>query len=400
MSAETHLRNEDIQRMEQRYDREVTVPCLVLCLILIMVLGVLPVLPSGLSSFLRPSFIFTAMFTVYRSYPLASSRWQIALIVYYAVIFICNQITGSAVSAFISHELFILFFVLAAERRWSCREINLILEATILASDIQALVLLFSNSFLLHAGGQQRINYLGTTINRNPAAFAIVLGVIASALKLIYQDKGWRVMLPRIYWTFSFLVCAYDVFAIGCRSAFYAMCLGLSCLIWDRVRYTRTAAEKFVQEILLVILAAAGLLILMRVASGAYSERLFSLEDSGRDGIWEKGMEMIRKKPVFGGGFDYWSNEGLRIGTHNSFITYALEGGILILIPVAGYFFSLGIELFRTGSVIPMAFLAETILHMISESGMDYYAYLPLILGVIILRYMQHQGSIQRLFNG
>lgn len=382
------------------YNRETTFPCVLLCAVLFCILGVVCIAPSIIITLCRPTFIFVTMFSALRSYPLRSAKWQITLAVYFAVILICNNITKSAIVSFFSQELFILFFVFASEQIWSRHEINLLLNAVIFSCNIQAIVVLFSNSLLLHAGGQQHINYLWISTNRNPIAFAIVPGAIASLLMLFYCKAGWKSALLRIYWTLSFLLCAYDVFAIGCRSAFYSLCLGMGCLIWERVRRSRTQAEKIIQELMLVILVIVISRVLIQVASGAYSARLFSLEDSGREKIWNIAIGLIKQKPIFGGGYDYWETAGARIGTHNSFITYMLEGGAVALIIVVVHLLSLLREVAGTGSLIPLAFLAETIFHMFTESGMDYYAYLPLIFSVIITRYLQCQGSIQDLLNG
>ena len=244
MRTEAGYKEAEIRRIRRLRDRELTVACLFLCALLFLILGILSITPGGITRFYRPVFIFIAVFSLYRYYPLQSSRWQLILGLYYFIIYICRQITGHSTETFISHELFILFFILAAGRRWSRREINLILDSVIFSCDVQAAVVLISNSFLLHAGSQQDIHYLWISTNRNPIAFAIVPGAVASLLKLIYCSKGWKTGLLRGYWIISFLLCTYDVFAIGCRSAFYSLGLGMACIVWERVKRTRNQAEK------------------------------------------------------------------------------------------------------------------------------------------------------------
>ena len=329
-----------------------------------------------------------------------SSRWQIVLAVYFILVFIFNKITGHAVEVFISHELFILFFVMASSRAWSRREINMLLNAVIAACNVQALAVLFSNSLLLHAGSQQHINYLWISTNRNPIAFAIVPGAAVSLLKFLFTKDRFKTSFLRVYWIFSFILCSYDVFAIGCRSAFYSLCLGISCLIFERVRGTRNRTEKYIQELLILILVIVGAVVLVRVASGAYSERLFSLEDTGRRGIWEDAMELIRKKPFFGGGYDYWESAGYIMGTHNTFITYLLEGGVIAAFITAGHFLFLGFEIQEVGFFIPFTFLVEALMHTFTETTMDYYAYLPMLISLVLNNYLRYQGSIWKLFNG
>lgn len=400
MITEKQYEEISISRMRHLYDRTLTIPCVVLCVLLFLVFGLLPIIPSRLTALYRPVFIFCTTFSIYRSYPLRSSKWQLVLAVYFAIIFICNHITGTATESFISHELFIIFFVLASGHVWSKREINMVLNVVIFSCTTQAIIILFSNSLLLHSGGQNDINYLWFSTNRNPIAFAIVPGAIASLLLLLYYRKSLGTVLSRVYWVLCFLICFYSVFAIGCRSAFYALCLGVACLIWERVRRSRTPAEKIIQELFILIFILIFVRILVLAASGAYSSRLFTWEESGRELIWQKALEMIKQKPIFGGGYDYWISAGLNIGTHSTFISYMLEGGIITLILLVFYFVSLLFEWKETTSAIPLAFLPETLFHSFTETSMDYYAYIPLILCVILIRYLQYQGNIQDLLSG
>ena len=400
MEEKTKYTESEIRNMQELYDRELTLPCIILCAILFLILGILPIVPNRITIFCRPLFIFVASFTIYCSYPLRSFRWQIALSVYFLFTFIFNRITRSNAESFISHELFILFFLFASTRVWSRREIHQFLDTLIFSCDVQAIVVFFSNSMLLHAGGQHHINYLWVSTNRNPIAFAIVPGAIASLLKITFSKTGVKASIFRFYWIFSFVLCAYSVFAIGCRSAFYSLCLGIFCIIWERIKRIRNRAEKFIQELLILILVITATAILMRVAAGAYSERLFSIEDTGRQAIWEYAMELIKKKPVFGGGFDYWGSAEYMMGTHNTFITYLLEGGAVAAFLVGIHLLLLGREVMETGSAIPFAFLAETLMHMFTETGMDYYAYLPMIFCLILANYLRYQDNVWYLFNG
>ena len=151
---------------------------------------------------------------------------------------------------------------------------------------------------------------------------------------------------------------------------------------------------------IIIIMAIVIIAILMKMASSAYSSRLFTLDDSGRKKIWDNAKELIREKPLFGGGFDYWEEFGYGMGTHNTFITFLLEGGAVAATIAAFHLLFLSLELLGSGSIIPFAFLAETVMHMITESGMDYYAYLPMIFCIILANYTRYQGSVWELFNG
>lgn len=379
------------------FDMELTVPCALFCAILFLILGILYITPAGITGLYRPIFIFFSLFSIFRRYPLRSARWSLASAVYFAGIFICNRITGTTTVEFISQELFIIFFVIASGHIWSKREINLMLHSLMIACVLLAIIVLFSNSLFLHTGAQQRIRYLNASVNRNAIAFALVPGAIASMLKLIYSDNNVNYLLEQIFWVAVYVLCSYCVFAIGCRSAFYSMCLGTGCLIWERVRKKQSPAEKMIKELLFIIMLIVGTRLLISTAAGSYNGRLFRWEETGREDLWEKALILIRQKPLFGGGYDYWKSSGTTLGTHNTFLTYMLIGGVIALFFLVGYIISFLFEVLKTNSLIPLAFFAEAIFHMYTESSMDYYAYIPLIFSVILVNYLTYQGNIQDL---
>ena len=137
----------------------------------------------------------------------------------------------------------------------------------------------------------------------------------------------------------------------------------------------------------------------MRVLEGTNSARLFNYSDSGRDDLWEDAMDLIRAKPVFGGGFDYWSRTGHVMSPHNTFFTIMLISGFIGGILLGMMILSMIKECIREQSVIALAFAMQMIFHSISEAGLDYYAYIPLILTSIVLRYSEYQqGDFESVF--
>ena len=151
-----------------------------------------------------------------------------------------------------------------------------------------------------------------------------------------------------------------------------------------RKRFTSRAA---IIAIFMIAFASAYFL-----AQGTSSERLFDMDDdSGRSTLWDKAWELIDEKPILGGGFDYWSeNSGEELGTHNTLLTIMVMsgyiGGILFLI----FMVAALLDLLKARNLIPLAFLGELAMHSYTESGMDYYAYIPLIISFIIGRYLTY----------
>lgn len=383
-------------RIEHRgyTQQRISFVCVVLCAILFAVLGVLPKIPASITQVFRPIFIFFSFFVIRRGfYPLGAAKWQIVNLVYYTIILISNPITSTAITIYISIVLFGFFFICAVSIPWNKREIALLFFVVVLACDIQVLGILYSNPHLLTSGGNQHIYFLGVQLNRNPVAFAITPGVLSSLFILLY-GKGKGLSLRTVFSAVSFLLCSYLVFALGCRSAFLSAVVGALLIMWQKTKDGRNSQDRFSRRVFLLIFVLLVLFLALNLASGNYSERLFDLKnDSGRDEIWEYAWTLIDAKPVFGGGFDYWAEGGLDMGTHNSVITIILYsgyvGGALLII----FLIALLAECLKVRNLVPLAYLAEMLYHTYSESSMDYYAYIPMILAFVLLRYMKYRNK-------
>lgn len=390
---------EQIAHMEQG---PVSTVCLVLSGVLIIVLGILPVAPLVIVPLLRPVFILTCIFFPSRfEYKMTFERWQIVSLVYYTIIFICHEITRNAINVYVSLVLFILFFVFIAKRVWTGKEILLVLFAVVLACDIQAVVVLASNPHLLGENGRDLINYMYVETNRNPIAFAIVPGAISSLLLLTHcRDLVWGI--GRFLLLGSFFVCSFTVFAIGCRSAFASLAAGAVLIFLNLISEERWVDRRFRKIVLILVLAVIAYFIARYLAAGTYSERIFGFwdSDSGRERIWKTAGEMIGRKPVFGGGYDYWISGEIEMGTHNTFLLTGLYTGYVGIAFLAVFMLCVAWECIRSRAWYSLAFLAETIFHSYSETSMDYYAYIPLIIAVVLLRYTHsHHGSLKTLFS-
>lgn len=373
----------------------ISAPCLVLCLIILLVLGFLPVLPGGLTMFFRPAFILICLLSsrggIYR---FGAEKWMLINLAYYVVIFFAFPITSSSFETVVSMELFGLFFILAASRPWSRHEITLIIKAITLACCICAVVVLYSNPALLHSGGDQHINYLSVEINRNTMAFSVVPGALCGAVFMLWGKR-------RLPGAAALILCSYTAFAIGCRSAFYALAIGVFLMFWEKCREMPNKNRRFSAKLGIIAVTIVILIIIFYVSSGTYSHRLFDPSDSsGRDKIWETAWELIHQKPVFGGGYDYWGTSGLEIGTHNTFLTIMLYSGYVGGALLAIFLISVTLEVLKGRNLIPLAFVAELFCHTYSEPGMDYYAYIPLILAYVFVRYSCYKSpDIRSLFN-
>ena len=375
--------------------------CLTLCGLLIVVLGILPVAPMNLIRILRPAFILACvLFPSRYEYRLTFERWQLVSLIYYTIIFICHEITRNAIYVYVSLVLFILFFIFVVKRVWSKKEILLLLFTMVLACDFQAVAVLASNPRLLGENGSDLISYMGVLTNRNPIAFAIVPGALCSLLIITGSRKALRGP-GRLFLVVSFLISGFTVFAIGCRSAFASLIVGTVMLFLNAINEERWVDQRFKKMLLISLLVLSAFFLTRYLAFGTYSERLFDTFelDSGRDRIWRTAIEMIREKPVFGGGYDYWISGDIDMGTHNTFLLTGLYTGYIGIGFLAIFLIRTLGECIRHRAWFSLAFLAETIFHSYSETSLDYYAYIPLIIAVVLLRYTSiHKGNLGSLF--
>ena len=397
------MNEERMMGMRKKYDDRITVPCLLLCIIIFLIFGVLPLVPSSVTKILRPTFAVVSLFTLHRYYPWGNLKWQFALMAGYFFIFIINPVNRENVNSFIAYEMFSLFFLLGANTIWRKSEILLIFKTMVFSCTINAVITLISNSFFTQGSNNQHVNFLRMVMNRNSLAFGIAPGVICGLFLYIYSPHSGKYRFQRMMHLVSILTCSIALLMLACRSAFYSALIGAGCLIWGKVRQSHIPAERIIKRLILIMITVGGLSVVIRMTSSSGSARLFVVSgdnfDTGRNDLWEQARLLIRKKPIFGGGYDYWSSAGHQIGTHNTVLTLMLAGGvflgslfILMMVPII-------MECAKTDLFLLMAFLIQSILHSLTESGMDYFAYVPLMLAVILQRSLKYQkNNLYRVF--
>lgn len=390
----------DINDLENYYNkRTISFPCIVLLALLMMLMAILPLLPSSLSQTFRPIFIFVCFLLPQKCrYRLAAEKWQLILIAYLGVILLVNPITTTAIIAYVSILLFGLFFVAASTRIWSKKEIKLILYAVIVAAAFSAIVILRSNPSFISTG-TAKVKFFSETLNRNTLSFGIVPGVLCAEIVLLYSNGKKAKKLLAIVAMFVYL---YTLVALGCRSGAVSAFLGTLLIYWQFTCDHYEGRNRYRKRFVFCVLLITAVLILYFTLQNTAGSRLFDLKnDSGRSELREVAMQLISQKPIFGGGFDYWTDSGQYMGTHNTFMTYMLASGYVGGLILAIFIISMLLECLKSRNLIPLAFLTELVCHTLTETGMDYYAYVPMVLAYIILRFVQNcSTNIEEIFNG
>lgn len=378
--------------------QRVSFTCIVLCGVLGLVLGFLAKLPSAVTQLFRPAFIVMSLITLKNSkyYKMGAAKTHIISLIYYTAILFGFAITRSTVFTYISIALYIVFFALAGNRVWTKKEIRLIFVTVTLACTVQSIIMLYCNPGVFRNSGSAHVDFLGVSINRNSVAFAVAPGSICGMFLLLY-DRYKKSYFKDAVYLLCCLICSFALFSLACRSAFFAAAGGLTCVVWQKARDAHSKQERFSRKVIAVFLILLVLFSSMFVAQGTFSSRLFDFKDSesgsGRDTLWEEAWELIDEKPVFGGGFDYWSDTGHRMGTHNAFLTFMVSSGWVGGILLGAFLLQVLIAALRTRNLIPLGFAAEIVTHSWTEPGMDYFAYIPLIMTFILIRYLNYQSK-------
>lgn len=371
------------------YRQRISASCFFLCITLFVILGVLPIVPDIMVKLLKPVYILISIAFYGRGYyRIGFEKWLFFLLAYLLLILLTNIQGTSSVSIYASMVLFALFYFYAGLRIWNPLEIRTILKTVMLAGFVSAIITFFSNGGSFSVGNSQHIYFLGRVINRNSAAFSIAPGTVISVLLLFYEKKS---ISSRAGSAVIFCVSYLMLIALSCRSAFLSATTGTFLIIWHAITARADTVRRFVRRSLFLVFVYITLIVVMRVLEGTNSARLFDYSDSGRDELWKDAIELIRAKPIFGGGFDYWTRTGHVMSPHNTFFTIMLISGYIGGILLGMMIISMINECLRQQSVIALAFAMQMFFHSISEAGLDYYAYIPLILTSLVLRYSEYQ---------
>ena len=398
---ERYRQNEILNHVAER--RQISVPCIALCAVLMLIVGFLPLLPRSFTILLRPAAILTCIvFADKIRYRMTyAAKALLLFMAYITAILITHDLTSNAVTEYISMMLFAFFFIFETERVWSRREIRVIFVATAVAGIFCSIVLLHENESLHTMAGESELLFFGHLKNRNTMGFSIVPSVLCSTL-LLFNDRKWKLPVLRFVYLVSLIICGYTVIATGARTASLAMLIGVLLIVLEYSNRSGNSRVRVSRRMLVIVLAALVIYGLISFTEGTESARIFKDLDnkSGREILWEFARQLIREKPVFGGGFDYWSDmHGESLGTHNTYYTIMVMSGYVGAFFLTLFLGAVVLELLSAHSLIPMAFVVELIGHTYSESSLDYYAYIPLVLAYILFHYTKyHNRPIRTIF--
>jgi len=379
-----------------------SVPCYMLCLLIVLVIGILPIVPGTVTQLLRPAFIGVCLLFLQKNrYPLPlGAKTAIIYHIYLGIILLYTDTSQSSVRSYFAMVLFCGFFVCAAQRVWSKREIRFILNITVFIGLFCAIVLLIGNPVLRTFNGSVELKFFHGVKNRNPIAFSLATCTLCSAFLLFYRQNKSVYLL--ILYALAFFIPALTTIATGGRSASLSMLVGTFLILWEKTQRGKTANSRIWKKLLLIMLAVLSVSVMMLITKDSNSARIFSnlSDSSGRDRLWDFAWELIKEKPVFGGGFSYWEDMGgSDLSTHNTYLLVMVISGWVGALFLTGFLGTMVLDLWKKRNFVLLAFIVELACHTYSESGMDYYAYLPLVISYILRQYLEYQSdSFDTLF--
>ena len=193
------------------------------------------------------------------------------------------------------------------------------------------------------------------------------------------------------------LLLFFVLVGLGGRSAFFSAVMGSALIAWKRIGSERIPGNRLVYRIILILVVLAVYHYGPILTRGTHAYRLFDYQNltdaNGREEMAAIAWQMIHERPILGGGVRHWElHSGQSLGLHNTFLSYGVIGGypamgLLIL------FYSLtALELLSKKHFVSLAFFVESLMHSLTEPGMDYYAYIPLLVAFILHRYSSATG--------
>ena len=380
-------------------------PLYAICAVLFLILGTLPALPSAVTQVFRPAVVAVCFFfPAAYSYRVSKSGFAIILFhIYITFVFLAHPLSSDSFMAWAAMVLYAAFFILLTQRVWTKKEIKIIFHIVLLACFVFCLVLLRDNPRLFHNDQGEDVTYLGNHVNSNSAAFAIVPGALVGVFYLFFsrstRNKG-GFLRTLCYLGITALAYAMLV-GMGGRSAFFSALIGSVLIVWEWGEAIRDSNKRIAFRVFLVLLLLAVYHFGPIWTEGTHAYRLFDYDNltdmNGRDEMADVAIGLINENPFFGGGFGYWdlrTDKALMV--HNTFLADGVWGGYTAIVLLGFFFLLAALELIRTRSLIPIAFYVEALFHSLTEPGMDYYAYIPLVLAFILQRYCQSHNCMPK----
>ena len=390
---------QDFRMTNEYYDENprLSLSCIVVAAVFFIVLSqiLFERVPDALTLTFRPLIIFLLVVKALQSGSLRFAARNIALATaaYFALVLVLNDWNSDEFMNGGAAVLYVLMFWAVVGTGWSKAEVRFILFACFAASVVCAAIMFYYNPYndlSVARGGTMIFN--GAPINRNKNAYPFGM---AALIGIAYLLKGGR---HKLVFGAATLFVAYALMYSQCRGAFFCTVAGVLILLLSEIRaiYKKNPAKATLFAVLMILAFAAGYIA---IKNSDFSRLVDSDSTSGREtGIrnaWNMflGSDLFGK--IFGSGFMYEQLHSDTVGAHLVYLTLLVSTGLIGMTLVVLIFAS---TFRRVRGDIPLALCSFAFVRTFFE-GMDYYIYIPLILGTIIFNCFELNGrSCNELF--
>lgn len=252
--------------------------------------------------------------------------------------------SGNVLNLMAAHIGMVALFITLTLVKFNEKFVLNVIKVSMYTSFSMALLGIFFSEPYLGVVSRQVLTLFGTQVDPNNLAAFYSVGFGIAVYYFVNNTSA------RLKYLLIIIINGYGVTMTGSRAGL----ITLSAMLFSSVVLHSQSKRNLISLIKKLIIIISIMFLLYYVISNFLPietyERLFSFDayssGSGRDDLWGLGIKMIIQKPILGWG---WGGNPVQ-GSHNTFITMALEIGIV-------------------GLIIFLAFIAIILKRVIVENG-------------------------------
>lgn len=387
--------------MTNEYDQKekISVSCLVVSAVFFTIISQIFYnrVPEIVTQVFRPIMIVVLLIRMLNYGSISSAMRNIALTaaIYFVIVLLLNSWNSDEFMLGGAIILYLLMFWTVTGTDWNKREVYFIILSCFLAAVLCAITLFQYNAYndpTLAQNGELIFN--GIPVNRNKNAYVFGLGTV---IGVAYLTKGGKHKFVCVIMT---LLLAYALVYSQCRGAFICTVLALVTVLALSVYsvYRTNPRKAWLRFALLIAALILGYIV---IKNSDFNRLIDEDSTSGREiGIrnaWNMFLGSGVFEKIFGNGFMYEELHSDTIGAHLVYVAYLVSTGLIGAFLIALIFIT---SLAKVRGSLPFALCVFATARTFFE-GLDYYIYIPLILGIVIYNCYERKGrNSDELFKG
>ncbi len=344
--------------------------------------------PEIVTQVFRPIMIAVLLIRMLNYGTISSAMRNIALTtaIYFVIVLLLNSWNSDEFMIGGAAILYLLMFWTATGTKWNEREVHFIVMSCFFAAVLCAIIFFRYNAYddpTLAQNGKLIFN--GIHVNRNKNAYVFGLSTV---LGIVYIIKGGK---HKVIYGVMTLFLAYALIYSQCRGAFLCTIAALITIFALNIYnlYLKNPWKALIGVVVLIIAAVLGYIA---IKNSDFNRLIDGDSTSGREeGIrnaWNMFLGSDAFGKIFGNGFMYEELHSDTIGAHLVYAAYLVSTGLIGTFLVALIFIT---SLAKVRGSLPFALCVFATARTFFE-GLDYYIYIPLILGIAIYNCYERKG--------